>query len=466
MNSIQRLGKSYPVPASAAVRQAAGAPASAEQTAKDTYVSGGAGYDNAAPSKPLTGRQLSALSERYDLRHMTRQEYGELLRDLRDSGVITQREFGDGYSGTAPDGAHALPQGRERADFLGLLGGLAEACVRYGGTAEGSEQANAEALASSYGRLEQIFSRIDSYAQNAGAPEAPEREGDRDMIGGVRDLSAPAVKSAHQAKTAAASGSFRAAMEKAAGTEKAAQTAMPDFSRMNDRQKLAALAALHDATDYSGMTDVEKHKLIEERFEAAFPDYLAYRGGLYGPSIIYFDNPADQARHVKALPELIYDEEIRQYQSTGITDVPKLHREAYYSGMTDEETIAAICKRHPGGTMADRYCILYEMFTVGVGDKYAIGQTISSMSQSIDEQIKRSIRPTRVYTLKGLGPRDITGYSGDQLQMARQIAGSRTGWADVKALATASITLMGGRLGDSVDRELMDSIDELFDALI
>lgn len=384
MNSIQRLGKPYPVPASAAaVRQAAGVPASAEQTAKDTYVSGGAGYDDAASSKPLTGRQLSALSERYDLRHMTRQEYGELLRDLRDSGVITQREFGDGYSGTAPDGAHALPQGRERADFLGLLGGLAEACVRYGGTAEGSEQINAEALASSYGRLEQIFSRIDSYAQNAGAPEAPEREGDRDVIGGVRDLSAPAVKSAHQAKTAAAGGSFQAAMEKAAGTEKAAQTAMPDFSRMNDRQKLAAL---HDTTDYSGMTD--------------------------------------------------------------------------------EETIAAICKRHPGGTMADRYCILYEMFTVGVGDKYAIGQTISTMSQSIDEQIKRSIRPTRVYTLKGLGPRDITGYSGDQLQMARQIAGSRTGWADVKALATASITLMGGRLGDSVDRELMDSIDELFDALI
>lgn len=469
MSGIQGLGKTHNFSITTGDGRHGGTctSASTARAARDTYVSGGTEHDAAAPPKALTGQQLSELAERYDLKNMTRQEYGELLRELRDFGVITQKEFSDGYGGLIPNGGQSLPQGQERADILSLINGLSESCIQYGSGVEGLERDTAKALASSYERLGCIFSKINSFAESANASKVPEKEVNQTVVDGVRNAAAPAAKSARKTGTSVNSGGFQAVLEKTAGAEKTAQAAMPNFSRMSDRQKLAALAALHDSTDYSGMTDVEKHKLIEGRFESAFPDLLAYNAGLYGSSIIYFENPADQARHIKTTPELIHDELTRQYESTGITDVPKLHREAYYSGMTDEETIAAICKRHPGGSMADRVCILYEMRRVGVGDSYAIDQTLSAIVRNVDEQIKRSTRPTLAFRgANGLYGFEGYGYSDRQFQMARQIAGGNTGWADVRAMAAASIAQMGGHLGESIGKEIMDSIDELLDKLM
>ena len=52
---------------------------------------------------------------------------------------------------------------------------------------------------------------------------------------------------------------FQSVLTKEERAEQAAKTPeLPNFSKMTDRQKLSALATLHDATDYSGMTDVEK----------------------------------------------------------------------------------------------------------------------------------------------------------------------------------------------------------------
>lgn len=468
MSGIQGLGKTHHLSVSTGGGKHRGTctSASAVRAARDTYVPGGAGHEAASPMKSLAGQQLSTLAERYDLRSMTRQEYGELLRELRDSGVITQKEFSDGYGGMIPDGRQSLPQGQERADILSLINGLSESCIQYSNGVEGLDRDTAEALASSYERLGRIFSKINSFAESATASKVPE-EVNQTVVDGVRNAAAPAAKSARQTGTSVNSGGFQAVLEKTVRAEKTAQTAMPDFSRMSDRQKLAVLAELHDSTDYSGMTDVEKHKLIEGRFEAAFPDLLAYNAGLYGSSIIYFENPAEQARHIKTTPELIEDELTRQYKSTGITDVPKLHREAYYSGMTDEETIAAICKRHPGGSMADRVCILYEMRRVGVGDSYAIDQTLSAIVRNVDEQIKQSTRPTlAVRGANGLYGFEGYGYSSSQFQMARQIAGGSTSWADVRAMAAASIAQMSGHLGESIDKEIMNSIDELLGKLM
>lgn len=469
MSGIQGLGKTHHLSVSTGGGKHRGTctSASAVRAARDTYVPGGAGHEAAPPLKSLAGQQLSTLAERYDLRSMTRQEHGELLRELRDSGVITQKEFSDGYGGMIPDGRQSLPQGQERADILSLINGLSESCIQYSNGVEGLERDTAEALASSYERLGRIFSKINSFAESSTASKVPEKEVNQTVVDGVRNATAPAAKSARQTGTSVNREGFQAVLEKTVKAEKTAQTAMPDFSRMSERQKLAALAELHDSTDYSGMTDVEKYKLIEDRFEAAFPDFLAYQGGLFGPSIICFENPVDQAGHVKSLPELIYDEKMRQTTESGrqLGNAGALHREAYYSGMTDEETIAAIYKRHPGGSMVDRYCILYEMRQVGVGDERAIGHVLSEMSTKIDQIVKRSTRPTYMFKLNG-PPDDITGYNSSQMQLARQITGSSTSWANVRELAAAAIRQMGNQLGGSIDKELMDSIDELFDKLM
>lgn len=44
-----------------------------------------------------------------------------------------------------------------------------------------------------------------------------------------------------------------------------------------------------------------------------------------------------------------------------LADLATLHDATDYSGMTEGETIAAISKRHSGGTMADRASILQEI---------------------------------------------------------------------------------------------------------
>lgn len=237
-------------------------------------------------------------------------------------------------------------------------------------------------------------------------------------------------------------------------TAKAGQTELPDFSKMSDREKLAALAKLHNSTDYSGMTDVEKYKLINDRFEAAFPHFNSYTGGLFGPVIVCFENPADGANHVKTLPERIYDESHRQLSSLGITNAPKLHREAYYSGMSDEEVIAAINQRHSGGTMIDRYDALYEMFEMGVSDKRAIGNAMEAMERTTRKVVTGTIYGTSLY-------------SDGQFRMAYGYAsGTKVSWAQVKEMVRACAAELGAWLSEGYGKTVEEAIDELFDDLL
>jgi len=227
---------------------------------------------------------------------------------------------------------------------------------------------------------------------------------------------------------------------------------------MTDRQKLSALATLHDATDFSGMTDVEKYKLMNDRFEAAFPHVNSYMG-LYGPAEICFEDPADQARHIKSLPERIADERHRQFSTAGLSDVPKLHKEAYYSGMSDKEVTAAIKQRHSGGTMSDCYDTLYEMFEMGIGDPYAIGNAMSAMERAV-EKVAVGKHPSHYYLWTG-------AYSDSELRAAYGYAtGTKVSWAEVKKMAQAYAAEFGDKLADGLTKETQEKIDELFDDLL
>ena len=129
----------------------------------------------------LTEEMVRSLAGRYDVRHMTRDEYGSLLRDLRGLGAINAKDFGVGSGGevpyTPPDGVEmtmgpadrlglgAWPSGRERADLLELLRSGGGYCAEFASRqAEGSgEGALAVSLAASWRRLAGIFEQIDGY---------------------------------------------------------------------------------------------------------------------------------------------------------------------------------------------------------------------------------------------------------------------------------------------------------------
>ena len=99
---------------------------------------------------------------------------------------------------------------------------------------------------------------------------------------------------------------FQSVLTKEERAEQAAKAPdLPNFSKMTDWQKLSALATLHDATDYSGMTDAETYKLINDRFEAAFPHLGAYQSELIGRDSVNYFGTANMARPVTGMSTLI-----------------------------------------------------------------------------------------------------------------------------------------------------------------
>ncbi len=275
-----------------------------------------------------------------------------------------------------------------------------------------------------------------------------------------RTAPAAAKKTAAPART----DTFQSVLTKEERAEQAARTPdLPNFSKMTDRQKLSALATLHDATDWGGMTDVEKYKLMNDRFEAAFPHRGSYMGGLYGPAGIYFENPVDQANHRKTLPERICDEWSRECSTAGLTKVYKLHKEAYYSGMTDEEMVAAIFKRHQGGTIADRFDALYEWSNIRDATKhsleaidYAIGDAMFAMRKTV----------CRVATGSEHFP--VLGfYSPGQFRAVQSAAsGMKVSWAELKQMTLESAGAFSDSLALEFGKSVQEAIDELFHTIL
>ena len=271
---------------------------------------------------------------------------------------------------------------------------------------------------------------------------------------------APAAE-AKRTAAPARTDTFQSVLTREQRAEQAAKAPdLPNFSKMTDKQKLSALATLHDATDYSGMTDVEKYKLMNDRFEAAFPHLGSYMGGLYGPAGIYFENPVDQANHRKTLPEQIADEQKRQLSTAGISKAYKLHKEAYYSGMTDEEIIAAVNKRHSGGTIADRFDALYELQTVRLGRNEAIDYAIGDAMFAMRKNVCQIATGSEHFPPLGF-------YSEGQFKTAQGFAsGTKVSWAEVKKMALESAGAFSDSLAVEYGKTVQEVIDELFDSLL
>ena len=127
-------------------------------------------YGNARASQPtaaLTEDMARTLAQKYDVTHMSRNEYSLLLYDLRSAGVITTQEFSAGYGGTLPHAAktpETLPLGDNKADFEELLKQYVGYCSEFlkASAENGMEQDHSRSLLSTYSHLCTLFGLIHS----------------------------------------------------------------------------------------------------------------------------------------------------------------------------------------------------------------------------------------------------------------------------------------------------------------
>ncbi len=207
---------------------------------------------------------------------------------------------------------------------------------------------------------------------------------------------------------------------------------MPDFTGMSDSQKLSTLRKLHEATDYSGMTDVEKYKIMNDRFEAAFPNLSALLSGIYGPTGTNLEEFDPNYRPL--LPERVSEARGDQWldlglKNTGRGPVNLLHKEAYYSGMTDEEIISAINKKYSGNTLENRVAILRELMVVGL-DNGSAGKALDAIGNSLLSQV----RGAPVYDAMFSNPQNGIEFS----KLVPLASGSRMSWGTVGSMVLSS----------------------------
>ena len=119
----------------------------------------------------LTEDMVRTLTQKYDVTHMSRNEYSLLLHELRSAGVITTQEFSAGYGGTLPRASisvakspEALPLGDNKADFVELLRQYVGYCGEFLKVSAGNslEQDHSRSLLYTYSHLYTLFRQIHS----------------------------------------------------------------------------------------------------------------------------------------------------------------------------------------------------------------------------------------------------------------------------------------------------------------
>ena len=127
-------------------------------------------------TKSLTQDDAHSLAQKYDVTHMTRNEFNQLLSELRNMGIISSQDFSVGYGGEIPhyqkEGEVVMtygpleeptwPMGNERVNFIKLLRSCANACSDFAANQEkGSDGRNVgNSLADSYHRLIDALEQI------------------------------------------------------------------------------------------------------------------------------------------------------------------------------------------------------------------------------------------------------------------------------------------------------------------
>lgn len=182
-------------------------------------------------------------------------------------------------------------------------------------------------------------------------------------------------------------GSFQSALSSA--VTQAAQTQDTlQISGMSDWEKLAELKRLHAQTDYSGMDELERYRLIHDRFESCFP-LMAMSSNLYGPVCV--DEKGELVNKYSVRDQVLVElsQEVRDAGIARKFGQKPLHRDAYYAGMSDEEVIEAVSKKYTGDTMIDRAGMLYELASMKLDGNE--GKTFYNAIDAMRNQLVRRV---------------------------------------------------------------------------
>lgn len=177
------LGASPSIPNSAKVQSKVGTtlPLKTDSAKRDVFVRSA---NTEMPSeikrttKSLTSDAAQSLAEKYDVTNMTRNEFNQLLSELRNMGIISSQDFSVGYGGEipddlkdgevrmtygAPDESVRWPMGNERVDFIKLLRSCANYCSDFAADQEeGSDGRKVgNSLSDSYHRLIDVLEQIE-----------------------------------------------------------------------------------------------------------------------------------------------------------------------------------------------------------------------------------------------------------------------------------------------------------------
>ncbi len=151
----------------------------------------------------------------------------------------------------------------------------------------------------------------------------------------------------------------------AVAESKKVQDTVP-LSEGSYEKRLERLRELHKNTDYSGLSDLDKIRLISKRFFEAFGnDFGVISSGFYEPlgeDTIYAE---------------IYNEKYRQKNEAGVdfskltnisgAEMARNFRYTYgYENLSDDEIRKKIAERYSGGTLAERYAACWELFNMGI----------------------------------------------------------------------------------------------------
>lgn len=274
-------------------------------------------------------------------------------------------------------------------------------------------------------------------------------------ISAVRQIGATRPTSGKNAAKPAVS--FEASMAATQKTDRSQDSIT--LSGGSYEQRLAKLQELHKRTDYSGMDDYEKVRIIDARFEEAFPDLRAMYGGLYlcaGENSIYTKIKDENSRQIQDAVggELKFSSEKERLNY--------LQYICGYDGLTDDEMVARINEKYSGGTLADRSGALWELSSLGLIDSHAAGAMQREMRYSMIDATEGRYghlwrdNPVRVNA------------------MIEYASGARMNWTQL-ARATMITASNGtyeqlGKSNEEVKRqyleELQGSLDEFLDRML
>ncbi|QHI72209.1 hypothetical protein [Aminipila terrae] len=161
---------------------------------------------------------------------------------------------------------------------------------------------------------------------------------------------------------------FEAKKETMAEVESEGGDTLTISQKENIKQKLEELKKIHEQTDYSGMADVEKYRLISKRYDKGFP----CMDGKLKTNYDTYKPVAEQAiaEWEDAIPGYLTS---RKYSGANYSEFLKKVRR--YEGLSNTELIKKTEERYSkNGALTEKVQIMKELWGLGAidGETYGI----------------------------------------------------------------------------------------------